>query len=59
MASLANLRCIAKQLVGEEMSDEVLQSAIHYCQQDGKGEITLENFCERVLEREDPAWPET
>uniref|UniRef100_A0A7S4BL76 EF-hand domain-containing protein n=1 Tax=Chrysotila carterae TaxID=13221 RepID=A0A7S4BL76_CHRCT len=47
--SLKNLRRVAKEL-GENMTDDELQVVVDYCDLDGKGEISMEDFCNVILQ---------
>lgn len=47
--SLKNLRRVAKEL-GENMTDSELQQVIDYCDIDGRGEISMEDFCNILLQ---------
>ena len=42
--SLKNLRRVAKEL-GENMTDDELQEVVDFCDKDGRGEITPDEFC--------------
>merc|ERR1712139_452238 len=46
--SLKNLRRVAKEL-GENMTDEELQMVIDYCDQNGRGEISQDDFVRLML----------
>ena len=46
--SLKNLRRVAKEL-GENMTDDELQMMIDYCDKDGRGEISVDDFCSILL----------
>jgi len=47
--SLKNLRRVAKEL-GENMTDDELQIVVDYCDLDGAGEISMEDFCNIILQ---------
>eukprot|EP00308_Calcidiscus_leptoporus_P013687 CAMPEP_0119372636 /NCGR_PEP_ID=MMETSP1334-20130426/20955_1 /TAXON_ID=127549 /ORGANISM="Calcidiscus leptoporus, Strain RCC1130" /LENGTH=221 /DNA_ID=CAMNT_0007390173 /DNA_START=96 /DNA_END=762 /DNA_ORIENTATION=+ len=47
--SLKNLRRVAKEL-GENMSDDELQLIIDYCDLDHRGQISMEDFCNVLLQ---------
>jgi len=47
--SLKNLRRVAKEL-GENMTDDELQIVVDYCDLDGRGEVSMEDFCNIILQ---------
>jgi len=47
--SLKNLRRVAKEL-GENMTDAELQQVIDYCDIDARGDISMEDFCNILLQ---------
>merc|ERR1711920_611733 len=47
--SLKNLRRVAKEL-GENMTDDELQLIIDYCDLDQRGQISMEDFCNVLLQ---------
>lgn len=46
--SLKNLRRVAKEL-GENMTDDELQEVINFCDKDGRGEISQDDFVRLML----------
>ena len=46
--SLKNLRRVAKEL-GENMTDDELQEVIDFCDKDGRGEISQDDFVQLML----------
>ena len=46
--SLKNLRRVAKEL-GENMTDDELQEVIDFCDKDGRGEISQDDFVRLML----------
>ncbi len=50
--TLKNLRRVAKEL-GENMTDDELQQVIDFCDVSGKGEISMESFCNVLLQAQE------
>lgn len=50
--SLKNLRRVAKEL-GENMTDEELSEVIEFCDKDGRGEVTADEFCSILMQAQE------